>query len=112
MSTASLPPKAKSCTPMAACSCNPPGSTARPRSGGAGWYRTPAGLEAACTPLLRHLMLFFIPAVAGVMTQFALVADEWLPFLAACTLGTALTLVVTAMTLRWSLRRMGQEPPR
>ena len=31
---------------------------------------------------------------------------------AACTLGTALTLVVTAMTLRWSLRRMGQEPPR
>lgn len=74
--------------------------------------RAPAGLQAACTPLLRHLMLFFIPAVAGVMTQFALVADEWLPFLAACTIGTALTLVVTAMSLRWSLRRMGQEPPR
>lgn len=73
---------------------------------------TPAGLQAASTPLLRHLMLFFIPAVAGVMTQFAWVADEWLPFLLACTIGTALTLVVTALSLRWSLRRLGQEPPR
>ncbi|KQP23497.1 CidA/LrgA family protein [Pseudorhodoferax sp. Leaf267] len=74
------------------------------------WGRTPPGLQAASTPLLRHLMLFFIPAVAGVMTQFALVADEWLPFLAACALGAALTLAVTALALRWSLRRFGQGP--
>lgn len=74
--------------------------------------QAPQGLQRASAPLLRHLMLFFIPAVAGVMTQFAWVADEWLPFLAACAGGAILTLAVTALTLRWSLRRLGQEPPR
>jgi len=31
--------------------------------------RVPRGLDAASAPLLRHLMLFFIPAVAGVTLQ-------------------------------------------
>lgn len=71
--------------------------------------RTPTGLQAASTPLLRHLMLFFIPAVAGVMGQFSRMADEWLPFVAACAVGAALTLAVTALTLRWALRLLKTE---
>ena len=71
--------------------------------------RVPRALDAASAPLLRHLMLFFIPAVAGVTLHAARVAREWLPFLAAGVVGAALTLAVTALTLRWMLRRTGQD---
>jgi holin-like protein len=40
--------------------------------------------------------------------HFGRVAHEWLPFLAAGIGGAAVTLVVTALTLRWMLRRSGQ----
>ncbi len=46
------------------------------------------------------MMLLFIPAVAGVMMHFGRVADEWKPFLIACVVGAAVTMVVTALTLR------------
>jgi len=77
-----------------------------------GLGRVPAGLRASSAPLLRHLMLLFIPAVAGVMLHGGRVAAEWLPFIAACVVGTALTFAVTALTLRAMLRRAGHEPPR
>jgi putative effector of murein hydrolase LrgA (UPF0299 family) len=64
----------------------------------------PESLREAAHALLRHLMLLFIPAVAGVMMYFDRIAREWLPFLAACLVGAALTMVVTALTLRWMLR--------
>jgi putative effector of murein hydrolase LrgA (UPF0299 family) len=70
--------------------------------------RVPRGLDAASAPLLRHMMLFFIPAVAGVTLHAARVAREWLPFLAAGIVGAALALAVTALTLRWMLRLTGQ----
>ena len=73
-----------------------------------GLGRVPRGLEAAAAPLLRHLMLFFIPAVAGVTLHAARVSREWLPFVAAGVVGAALALAVTALTLRWMLRRTGQ----
>lgn len=68
----------------------------------------PEGLRQASGGLLQHLMLLFIPAVAGVMMHFGRVAHEWLPFLVAGIGGAAVTLVVTALTLRWMLRRSGQ----
>jgi putative effector of murein hydrolase LrgA (UPF0299 family) len=67
----------------------------------------PDALSEAANALLRHLMLLFIPAVTGVMMYFDRIAREWLPFLAACVLGAAATLVVTALTLRWMLRLTG-----
>jgi putative effector of murein hydrolase LrgA (UPF0299 family) len=73
-----------------------------------GLGRVPRGLEAAAAPLLRHLMLFFIPAVAGVTLHATRVSREWLPFVAAGVVGAALALAVTALTLRWMLRRTGQ----
>jgi putative effector of murein hydrolase LrgA (UPF0299 family) len=73
----------------------------------------PDALAKAAQALLSHLMLLFIPAVTGVMMYFDRIGREWLPFLAACVLGAAVTLTVTALTLRWMLRVTGTmpEPP-
>lgn len=71
----------------------------------------PAALNDTAQLLLRHLMLLFIPAVAGAMMYFDRIAREWLPFLASCLLGAALTIVVTALTLRWALQRFGGAEP-
>jgi holin-like protein len=65
----------------------------------------PEGLRESASNLLQHLMLLFIPAVAGVMIHFERVGREWLPFLLAALGGTAVTLVVTAFTLRLLLAR-------
>lgn len=67
----------------------------------------PQGLREASSALLQNLMLLFIPAVTGVMMHFGRVAQEWLPFVAAGVGGAAITLLVTAFTLRLMLRRSG-----
>ncbi|MDD0811417.1 CidA/LrgA family protein [Curvibacter sp. RS43] len=67
----------------------------------------PEGLGQAAGGLLQNLMLLFIPAVTGVMMHWGRVAQEWQPFLVACVAGVAITLLVTAFTLRWLLRRSG-----
>lgn len=67
--------------------------------------RVPAGLRNACHHLLKHLMLLFIPLVAGIMLHFSSLADEWIPFLLACVGGVAFTIAATALTFRWMLKR-------
>lgn len=75
------------------------------------WHgRLPNGLRQTSSHTLQHLMLLFIPAVAGIMVHFDRIANEWLPFLLACVLGAAITIVVTAFTFRWMLRRVKAEP--
>lgn len=73
--------------------------------------RVPEGLSRTTGTLLQHMMLLFIPAVAGVMLHFERVAREWQPFLIASVVGAAVTLVVTAFTLQWLLRSgLGTKP--
>lgn len=73
--------------------------------------RVPQPLGHTAATLLQHMMLLFIPAVAGVMLHFDRVAREWQPFLIASVVGAAVTLVVTALTLKWLLRaRHGAQP--
>lgn len=67
--------------------------------------RVPAGLRDTCHHALKHLMLLFIPLVAGIMLYFGKLADDWIPFLLACIGGVALTIVVTAVAFRWMLNR-------
>lgn len=67
--------------------------------------RVPDALRDTAGHFLRHMMLLFIPAVSGVMMHFGRVGQEWLPFLVAGLLGAAITIAVTALTLRWMLRR-------
>lgn len=70
----------------------------------------PKGLFNTADHLLRHLMLLFIPPVAGVMLHFDRIAQEWLPFLIACVVGAAITIAVTALTFQWMLRRASKKP--
>ena len=73
--------------------------------------RVPESLARTTGTLLQHMMLLFIPAIAGVMLQFERVAREWQPFLVASVVGAAVTLVVTALTLQWLLRAgLGAKP--
>lgn len=66
--------------------------------------RVPDKLNLVVGKLLRHMMLFFIPLVAGVMLHAQRMAAEWLPFMAACIGGAAVTLIVTALTFAWMQR--------
>ena len=66
--------------------------------------RVPQALESTAGSRLQNMMLLFIPAIAGVMLHFDRIAREWLPFLVAGIVGAAITLLVTAWTLRWLLR--------
>jgi len=66
--------------------------------------RVPEKLNSTVGKLLRHMMLFFIPLVAGVMMHAERMAAEWLPFMAACIVGAAVTLIVTALTFEWMLK--------
>ena len=68
----------------------------------------PAPLASTSGLLLQHMMLMFVPPVAGVMLHFNRAAREWQPFLIASVVGTLVTLVVTALTLQWLL---GRQPP-
>jgi putative effector of murein hydrolase LrgA (UPF0299 family) len=73
--------------------------------------RVPAGLRDTCHHVLKHLMLLFIPLVAGIMLHFGPLASEWIPFLLACIGGVALTIVATALSFRWMLRRVRTPEP-
>jgi len=64
----------------------------------------PAEVFSCAQTLLSHLMLLFIPAVTGVMMYFERIGREWVALLAACILGAAVTMAVTAFTLHWMLR--------
>jgi holin-like protein len=60
----------------------------------------PDGLRATGHALLRSLMLLLVPATTGVMLHVDRVGAEWLPIALAGIGGAAVTLVVTALTLR------------
>jgi holin-like protein len=60
----------------------------------------PDGLRATGNVLLQHLMLFLVPATTGLMMHFRRLGDEWLPILLAAVGGTAVTMALTAVTLR------------
>ena len=66
--------------------------------------RVPRPIELAAGPLLRHIMMFLMPVVAGVLEHSSVLQGQWLPFLVSSLLGTFLTLVVTAALLQRLLR--------
>jgi len=60
----------------------------------------PDHLHATSNTLLQHLMLLLVPATTAVMLHFQRLGEAWLPIMLAGVGGAALTLVVTALTLR------------
>lgn len=67
--------------------------------------RLPEALTRISNFLLAHLMLLFIPSVVAIMTQAEIIATEWLPFILACILATAITMIATAATFQYMLKR-------
>jgi holin-like protein len=65
----------------------------------------PDNLRDTSNAMLQHLMLLFVPAVSGVMIHFKRVGEEWVPILLASIGGAAITMAVTALTLRLLLSR-------
>lgn len=60
----------------------------------------PDDLRATSNVLLQHLMLFLVPATTGLMLHFRRLGDEWLPIVLAAVGGTAVTMTLTAVSLR------------
>lgn len=62
-------------------------------------------LRATSNILLQHLMLLLVPATTGLMLHFKRLGEEWLPIILAGVVGTAVTMAVTAVTLRLLVAR-------
>lgn len=57
--------------------------------------------------LLAHLALLFVPAGVGVLQQSERLSSEWLAIVTVIVFGTAITMIVTALTIQWVAKRMG-----
>jgi holin-like protein len=66
-----------------------------------------ARLRDTAAALLQHLSLLFVPAGVGVMLHAHRIAGEWVAIAGALIAGTALTLVVTAVTIKTCARLLG-----
>jgi putative effector of murein hydrolase LrgA (UPF0299 family) len=62
-------------------------------------------LRATGTTLLQYLTLVLVPPTVGIMNHFERIYEEWLPILLASIGGAAITMAVTALTLRFLLAR-------
>ncbi len=67
--------------------------------------QVPPSLRMVGEFLLRHLPLFFIPAVVGVLRYGDLLKTDGLIILVALVVSTALGLVVTAGVFQWVSQR-------
>lgn len=64
-------------------------------------------LEKVTGWLTAHLPIMFVPAAVGLMDEGPILKAHGLPILLATLVSTALTIIVTALVFRWSMRRMG-----
>jgi holin-like protein len=65
----------------------------------------PDHLRVTGSTLLQHLMLLLVPATAAVMLHLERVGAAWLPIVLGSVGGAAVTMGVTALTLRLLLAR-------
>lgn len=64
-----------------------------------------ARIRGTGNTLLSHLSLLFVPAGVGVMVHFARLSEEGIAIIGAVVLSTILTIVATAATAAWLMRR-------
>ena len=57
--------------------------------------------------LLAHLALLFVPAGVGIIRHWERISSEWVAIAAILVLGTAITMVVTGLTIQFVAKRMG-----
>lgn len=66
--------------------------------------RVPEGLGQTADGLLRALSLLFVPAGTGVILHIELLSRSLLPLSLAIVISTGVTIVVTALMMRWLAR--------
>ena len=66
-------------------------------------------LEAVTAWLTAHLSVMFVPAAVGVMEQGAMFARFGLALMLATAVSGVLTIVGTALVLRWALARFAPD---
>jgi putative effector of murein hydrolase LrgA (UPF0299 family) len=71
----------------------------------------PEHVRTGSTALLQHLMLLLVPASAAVTMHAGRLGDDWLPIVLGGIGGAAVTMAVTAVTLRLLLSRGRSGPP-
>lgn len=64
-----------------------------------------AKIRGTGNTLLSHLSLLFVPAGVGVMVHFARLSEEGVAIIGAVVLSTILTIVATAGTAAWLMKR-------
>jgi len=65
-----------------------------------GWVKL-EWIEATSTWLLKHMMLFFAPIIAGTVIFFPLLKEEWSSIVATLVISTLSVIVVTAWTAKY-----------
>ena len=70
----------------------------------------PEGLAASAGALLQNLGLFFVPAGVGVVANFGLIRQEWMPICVALVGSTCLSLLATACTVNFIRLRSQRRP--
>lgn len=63
------------------------------------------GMKTTASGLLRHLLLLFVPAGAGIVTQLHVLGQNLLPAIVAIVISTALGLGVTGWVMQKLSRR-------
>ena len=64
-----------------------------------------AKIRSTGNTVLSHLSLLFVPAGVGVMVHFARLSDEGVAIVCAIVGSTVLTIVATAATAAWLMKR-------
>ena len=70
----------------------------------------PEGLAVSARVLLQNLGLFFVPAGVGVVANFGLIRQQWVPICVALIGSTCLSLLATACTVNFLRRRFQHRP--
>lgn len=72
-----------------------------------GLKRIPPALLRVGRLILTHMLLLFIPIVAGIVNYVDALQGQWLAIVAASVIGAMITLAVTMLAFHWAMRRFG-----
>lgn len=61
-------------------------------------------IRPTASVLLAHLALLFVPAAVGVIQYVDRIQQEWVGIVLIIVLGTAITMVITAVCVQWIMK--------
>lgn len=73
-----------------------------------GWVKL-EWIEQTSAFLLRHMLLFFVPSVVGIITYASLLKSAWLGIGGGIVVSVLASLIVTGLVANWLLRH--HRPP-